>query len=279
MHAKLLLRIVAVTVAVTAARALVIAQAPAPVLTLDDAIAQARANSRMVKIATLDVAKADHEIAALRTRRLPNFDVKTLDGSLIAPMDFTFKQGVFGVFPQIGPVPGIDTKVRTNPGFVSVLSAQVAQPLTQLRKISLGQQALAIGRQIAEEKVRREEQTAANNVKRLYYGILQAQSGIKANDDALTMYRELDRLMGEYLSRQVVLQGDALQVKTALARQDQTSLVLRDTIATLKEQMNAVLGRDISTDFSVVDVGNADEPDIAVAAAQARAVEQRPEVR
>lgn len=279
MYAKLSLRVAAAVAASFIPAAPAAAQAPAPLLTLQDAMAQARANSRMVRIASLDVAKADDEIAALRTRRKPNFDLKTLDGSLVAPLDFTFKTGAFGLFPQIGPVPGVDTKVRTHPGFVSLLTAQVAQPLTQLRKISLGEQALGVGKQIAQEKVRREEQAAANNVKRLYYGIVQAQSGLRANDEAVPLYRELDRLMGEYQSREVVLQGDALQVKTALAKQEQTALVLRNTITTLKEQMNVVLGRDIGIDFSVADVAPAEEPDVSVAAAQARAVEQRPEAR
>jgi outer membrane protein len=278
-YANLPSRIAAAAIGVALMAAPLSAQPPAPLLTLDDAIAQATANSRMVKVAALDVLKVGDDLTALRTRRKLNFDIKALNGSLLAPIDFTFKQGAFGVFPQIGPVPGVETKIRTDPGFASVLSAQVAQPLTQLRKITIGEKALAVGKQIAEEKVRREQQAAANNVKRLYYGIVQAQSGIKANEDALTMYRELDRLMGEYVSQQVVLPGDALQVKTALARQDQMALVLRNTIASLKEQMNAVLARDISTDFSVADTSAGETPDISVTAAQARAVEQRPEVR
>ena len=279
MYANLSSRIAAAAIGVTLIAAPLCAQGPAAALTLDDAIGQAIAQSRMVKIAALDVAKASDDITALRTRRLLKFDLTSMTGSLVAPLDFTFKQGVFGTFPQIGPVPGVDTRIRTDPSFVSALAAQIAQPLTQLRKISLGEKALGIGKQIAEEKVRREEQTAANNVKRLYYGIVQAQIGIKANEEALTMYRELDRLMGEYVAGQVVLQGDTLQVKTALARQDQMAMVLRNTIASLKEQMNAVLGRDIATDFLVVDTAAATVPDISIASAQTRAVEQRPEVR
>jgi outer membrane protein len=278
-YANLSARIAAAAIVASLTAVPLTAQAPAAVLTLDEAIAQATAQSRMVKVAALDVLKADDELTALRTRRRLNFDVKTMTGTLVAPLDFTFKQGAFGVFPQIGPVPGQVTTIRTNPSLVGVLSAQVAQPLTQLRKITLGEKAIAVGKQIAQEKVRREEQAAANNVKRLYYGILQAQSGIKANEEALTLYRELDRLMGEYLSRQVVLQGDAMQVKTALARQDQTAMVLRNMIASFKEQMNAVLGRDISTDFSVVESAGGAEPDMSIQVAQARAVDQRPEVR
>ena len=160
-----------------------------------------------------------------------------------------------------------------------MLYGQVAQPLTQLRKISIGTQALSVGKQIAEEKVRREEQAAANNVKRLYDGIVQAQSGIKANDEATTHVSRARSPDGSVSRAAGGAAGDALQVKTALARQDQTGLVLRNTIATLKEQMNAVMAREITTDFSVADAPRDDMPDVSVTAAQARAVEQRPEVR
>lgn len=279
MYAKLSARIAATAIGVSLLAAGASAQTPAPILTIDDAISLATAGSRTIKVAALEVTKAGLEVTALHTRRYPYFDLRTLDGTLASSLDFTFKQGVFGNFPQIGPVPPVDTSLTTDPQFVGVLSATIAQPLTQLRKVSLGEKALGVGKQIAEERVRKETLAAANNVRRLYYGIVQAQSGLKAVDEASTMYRELDRLMGEYVSRQVVLEADALQVKTALARQDQTALTLRNTIATLKEQLNIVLGRDISTDFAVVDALPAVTPDIGLAEAQERAVAQRPEVR
>jgi outer membrane protein TolC len=278
-YVNLSTRIAAAAIGVSLMAAPLMAQAPAPPLTLDDAVAQAIANSRLVKVAALDVGKADDELTAIRTRRLPTFDVKSLDGTIVAPLDFRFGQGVFGVFPQIGPVPGIDTTIRTDPRFLSVLTIQIAQPLTQLRKVALGEKVLSVGRQIAEERVRREEQDAANNVKHLYYGIVQAQGGLQADAEALTLYREVDRLMGEYVRRDAVLQGDVLQVKTALARQEQTDLVLRNTIATLKEQLNVLLGRDISTDFSVAGEPAGAEPDVDIPSAQARAVAERPEIR
>jgi outer membrane protein len=255
------------------------AQAPAgAVLTLDDAIVQAVQNSRLVKIASLDVQKAESDVRALHTRRLPNFDVKALSGTLVAPLDFTFKTGVFGVFPQIGPVPGQDTSIRTDPRFSTILLGRVAQPLTQLRNIGIGEQALQVGKSLAQEKVRAQQQAVINNVKQLYYGLSQAQTGIKANEEALSLYRELGRVMAEYQERQVVLPGDALTVKTALARQEQVGLVLRNTIATLKEQLNVVLGRDPSLEFQIVPAVPPASVDVDISAAQARAVEQRPEV-
>ncbi len=255
------------------------AQAPgAPVLTLDQAVAEAIEHSRPVRIAELEVDKAGDSLRALRTRRLPNFDVKALSGTLVAPLDFTFKTGVFGVFPQIGPVPGQDTSIRTDPRFSTILLGRIAQPLTQLRNIGIGRRALDVGQDLARQRVRAQEQIVAHNVKQLYYGLSQAQSGLQANDAALSLYRELERVMTEYRERESVLPADALVVRTALARQEQTGLVLRNTIATLSEQMNVLLGRDPAQPFVIEPVVPPASVAVDVAAAQTRALEQRPEV-
>src|SRR5213593_1843132 len=107
----------------------------APPLTVEQAIAIAVDNNRLLKIKALDVVKADHDLAALKTRRRPNFDVTMLDGTLAAPLNFTFQTGAFGTFPATGPIPFQDTSIRTGPRLSGILVAQVAQPITQLRTI------------------------------------------------------------------------------------------------------------------------------------------------
>ena len=252
---------------------------PAPLLTLDEATRLALEHSRVLKISELDVGKAVDDTAALKTRRLPNFDVRMLAGSLVAPLNFTFPAGALGTFPSTGPVPRVDTNIGTDPKFVGVLFAQVAQPLTQLNTIGWGVRALTVGEELAKEQVRARQQTIRNRVQKLYYGLLQAQSGQSANLEALALYREVDRLVADYVERQVVLPAEGLSVKTTLARQEQTGLVLRNTIASLKEQLNVVMGRSIATDFSVV-AGPADTAfDVDLTAIETSALEQRPDVR
>jgi outer membrane protein TolC len=255
-------------------------QAPAdPVLSLDDAIAQALKNNRNVQIAALEVDKADNELRALQTRRLPNFDLKTISGALSAPLDLTFKTGVFGTYPQIGPVPGADTVIRTDPRWATVFSARVAQPLTQLRTVGHGERALQVGRDLAREAVREQELNVAASVKQLYYGIAQAQSGLRANGEAVTLYRDVVRLMNDYLAHEAVLPGDALSARVALAKQEHTGTVLENTLSTLKEQLNALLGRDPGTAFSAAPAEAPASVEFDVAAAETRALAQRPEVR
>jgi outer membrane protein len=256
------------------------AQASAqPPLTLDQAIALAIDNNRLLKIKALDVAKADHDLAALKTRRRPNFDVRMLDGSLAAPLAFTFQTGAFGTFPATGPIPFQDTTIRNDPRLSGILFAQVAQPLTQLRTIGFGLRALEVGRELANEQVRAERQATGHNVRRLFYGLFEAQGGLAANEESLTLYRELDRLVSEYVERQVALPAEALTIKTALAKQELASVVLRNTIATIKEQLNLTLGRDLNTDLTSAPPEMVTTFEADLTGAQAAALEGRPEIR
>jgi outer membrane protein len=250
-----------------------------PPLTVEQAIAMAIDNNRLVKIKALDVEKADHDLAALKTRRRPNFDVRMLDGTLAAPLAFTFQTGAFGTFPATGPIPFQDTSIRTEPRLSGILFAQVAQPLTQLRTIGFGVRALEVGRDLAREQVRAEQQAIGHNVRRLFYGLFEAQGGLVANEESLSLYRELDRLVSEYVERQVALPAEALTIKTALAKQELASVVLRNTIATLKEQLNLTLGRDLNTDLTSAPPAMVTTFEADLAGAQTAALEGRPEVR
>jgi hypothetical protein len=73
-------------------------------LTLEQAISAALRNNRQVKIKELDVGKSEDELAGGRTLRLPKFNLYSLGSQQLTPIDFSFKQGVFGTFPGIGPV-------------------------------------------------------------------------------------------------------------------------------------------------------------------------------
>ena len=254
-------------------------QTDAQPLTLEQAIKMAIDNNRLVKIKALDVVKADHDLAALKTRRRPNFDVRMLDGTLAAPLALTFQTGAFGTFPATGPIPFQDTSIRTEPRFSGILFAQVAQPLTQLRTIGFGLRALEVGRELAREQVRAEQQAIGHNVRRLFYGLFEAQGGLAANEESLALYRELDRLVSEYVERQVALPAEGLAIKTALAKQELTGVVLRNTMATLKEQLNLTLGRDLNAEVTSAPPAMVTTFEADLAGAQSAALEGRPEVR
>ena len=63
-----------------------------------------------------------------------------------------------------------------------------------------------------------------NDVKRLYFDILQTQSSLESVEENLWFLRELDRLRGRHLKEQVVLKSESLEVKARLAQAEQVSL-------------------------------------------------------
>jgi outer membrane protein TolC len=134
-------------------------------------------------------------------------------------------------------------------------------------------------RQIAEENYRLQQQTIVNEVKKAYYDLLQTQSGLEATQEAIRLFRELERVAGEALKQQAVLKSDLMDAQYGLAKVEADAVTLSNTSATLKEKINGLIGRDLITDFTVADVPDDELLQMDLAAARARAVQQRPELQ
>jgi outer membrane protein TolC len=85
--------------------------------------------------------------------------------------------------------------------------------------------------------------------------------------------------MGDNVAQQVSLKSDSLEVKTRLAKAEYEALNLTNQLATEKEQLNNLLGRDVRAEFTVATVPDVNGFDADLALARSRALEQRPEVR
>jgi outer membrane protein TolC len=256
------------------------AQEPArgELLTLDQAVRIALQNNRQVKIKELSVGKADDQIAAARTSRLPRFNLYTLASQQLSQIDFTFEKGVFGDFPGVGPIPDKDTRISTARKPTFLIMGQVTEPLSQQFQIGLNLRLLKTNREIAEQQLRSEQHEVVNNVKRAYYAILQTQDALETAVENIRLYRELDRVTGDYVAQQVALKSESLDVKTRLAKAEYNLLTLSDQLAIQKEQLNSLLGRDIRTEFRV-SVGL--EPaglEADLEAARTQALSRRPEL-
>jgi len=252
---------------------------PQETLTLDEAVAATLKNNRLVRAAELEVQKADDAIEIARTYRLPQFDFKLYEMQFLARSNFLFPGGVFGVFPQVGPVPPVPTPVNIARRPASIPYFQATQPITQLRRVKLGVEVQKLSRLIAQEKLREEQQDITNQVKAAYYNLLQAQSGLDATEETLKLFQELDRVSNQALQQEVVLRGDMLEAQAGLAKTQLDLVVLRNTSSTLKEKLNELMGRDLSIDFTVRGVRDPEAYDMDLAAVRARAMEQRPELR
>jgi outer membrane protein len=251
-------------------------------LTLERAIKIAMENNRSARNARLETDKADESLAAARTRRLPSFKINTLISQPLSTFDTKFEKGVFGTYPGIGPVPAEDTSIKSSTNTTALMLAQITQPITQLKRIGLQIKQLALAREISQAEVRATEQTIVNNVKRAYYAVLQTQAATRAAEESVKLYRELDRLTGEYVMQQVALRTDQLDVQTRLAKAEYQVLTLNNQLSSQKEQLNLLLGRDVNTDFNVADgleTAQVTMRETDLVQARQRAVAQRPEIR
>ena len=248
-------------------------------LSLDAAVRLAVENNRQLQSSQLQVKKADEDIAVARTRRYPVFDVEGQASQLITPVDFAFPQGAFGEYPGIGPVPATDTKVSVPRQLTYYFASQMSQPITQLFRVNLGIDSAVATRAIEQERLHSQRLSVVNSVKRLYFAILQTESALDATDQAIALYRELDRTLEVRVAQKVALRSDSLDVQFRLAKEQLTRTTQLNTLASQKEQMNQLLGRDVRTDFVVEPVAAVSIAEIDLTAARGRALEHRPDVR
>ena len=248
-------------------------------LSLERAIHLALENNRQIQNAVLQVQKASEDIGIARSRRLPVFDIEGQASQLLTPVDFAFPQGAFGEFAGIGPIPATDTNVSVPRQLTYYVSSQVSQPVTQLFRIGLGIDSAVASHAIELEHARAQRLSVTNSVKRLYFAILQTESALDATDQAIALYRELDRTLEVRVVQKVALRSDALDVQFRLAQEQLRKTTHLNTLASQQEQLNQLLGRDVRTDFVVEPVSTLSIAEIDLNAARARALESRPDVR
>lgn len=247
-------------------------------LTLNDAIKLAETHNRALQVAQLDQRKAADETSVARSYRLPSFSSTALGSQSLSQLGLTFPRGSLGTYPNVGPIPGTTTTLQGPLKPAGILYANITQPLSQQWKIGLQAQFARVGQRISEQQVRVTRQTIVNDVRRLYYGILQAESGKKSLQATVEFLRELDRNTRQDELQRVALRADLLNVQAQLAQAEYELLKLEDPLQTQKQQLNRLMGRDVNTPLEVdaLSVADAAAPDIGEACTQALA--SRPEI-
>jgi len=248
-------------------------------LTLQQAIEAAEANNRAIRAARLESAKALTEVNVARTYRLPAFSVAALGSQSLAHLGLTFPLGSLGVYPGIGPIPGKSTTLTGPLQPAGIFYASIAQPLSQQHKIGLGIKLARVGAEIADETVRSRQQTTVNEVRRLYYGVLQAESGQRSLQATVEFLKQLDQDTGRNVAQRVALQAESLDVKAQLVQAEFALLKLQDPLETQKQQLNRLMGRHPETPFEVDPLTATDFEMPDLKEAYAKAIESRPEIR
>lgn len=246
------------------------------VLTLEQAIALAAQTNRQVTTARLELDKAEEQIAAAKTHRLPVFSLSVLGSQRLVPMTFEFSHATD---PDGNPIANADNTYTVDPQFMTFIKAQAAQPISQLYQIGLGIQQAEVNRDIAREQLRQENQAVADSVKTAFYQLLQIQSAMDAVQEEIGFYAEFERLVGEFVKQQTALPAELMDIQARLAQSRFDADKLADNLATQKEALNDLMGRDIRTDFRVEPIPEPAPLEAELEPARARALEQRPEMR
>ncbi|HET8923542.1 MAG TPA: TolC family protein [Candidatus Acidoferrum sp.] len=251
----------------------------APLLTLNDAVTLALQHNWNVKNSVLEAQKQDFEVSTARSKRKPQFQFSMLGGELLRPFDFTFQKGVFGTYPGVGPIPGTNAKVHTPAVFTTYLTGSIDQPLTQQYKIGLGIHATELGRDMAREDVRAERQKIAAEVRTAYFNLFAIQANVDAAREGIKTFEEAQRVTVQYVAEKTVLRAEELDVDARLAKSRYELSVAENGLATQREALNQLLGRDVATLFRVEFIPEQDTSDLSLDSARQEALANRPELR
>ena len=244
------------------------------VLTLEQAVALALRDNHVVREAENQAGRAGDVLAATRTGRLPSMDVFSLAAEqFVEPVHVA--NPISSIFPGVGSFFSIGIPRR--PTFI--FTGLILQPLSQQYRVGLNIEQAKLGQDIERERLRLVKQFAIDQVRQTYYAILQKQSALESIRESITSYRELDRVTSDKVAQQVSLRSASLDVKTRLAKAEYEALNISNELATQKEQLNNLLGRDVRTEFRVNPVPNVNGFPADLESARNRALQQRPEIR
>jgi outer membrane protein len=249
-------------------------------LSLEQAVQLALRQNVDVANATLDVSKSKDRVKAFHTTLFPKLSFYAFASEQLVPVSTTIGQGTLGIYKGIGPIPAMDVKYSTPQQPTGFLFGRIVQPLSTIYRTRLNLKVLDFSTQLDQQKVRSKRQDVVRNVKQLYYNIEQVQSSVVVTRETVALYKEVERLTGDYVAKQTALESELLQTQANLADAEQSELALSNQEAKTKEQLNDLLGRDVLTEFTVTRMSDrANDPEIDLIAARKKAVAQRPEVQ
>jgi outer membrane protein TolC len=254
-------------------------QSNLPELTLEKAVEQAVANNSSLKTASLETRRAADDLAANRTRRFANTEVTALGAQLITRPSITFPEGSLGVYSATGPIPATNQKVEIARKPAGIVNVSVAQPLSTQYELHWQLKALELGLEGTRQDQVKTRLEVVDQVRRAYYAVVEAQSALDSLQASLPYYQESHRLAVENRSKETILESDLLNSDAQLLKIQNAIGDASDRVASASEQLNDLMGRDIHTQFRVAAIGDADTDLCTPEAMEARALQNRPDVK
>lgn len=254
-------------------------QSNLPELTLEQAVEQAVANNSSLKTASLDTVRAADDLAANKTRRFANTQVTALGAQLVTKPSVTYPAGSLGVYSATGPIPATDQKVEIPRKPVGIVNVSVAQPLSTQYQLHLQLKALELGLECTRQDQVKTRLEVVDQVRRAYYTVVEAQSALDSLQASLPYYRESHRLALVNSRKETILESDLLNADAQLLKIQNAISDASDRVASASERLNDLMGRDVHTQFRVAAIVDADIDLVTPEAMEARALQNRPDVR
>jgi outer membrane protein len=255
------------------------AQDQPDVLTVDQAVKIALANNRTLKIRSLQLDDTKESYLAAKTKRYPSFNTYVFGSQVLAPFSFTVQAGQFGTYAATGPIPATTTYITTPSQFTAYVVGTASQPLLTLYKINIAVQGKGLSVDMAAQQLVGKKQSVVANVRQAYYTALECEDGIAATEASIKQYKELERISTQYLTEQVVLKSELLEIQAKLAQEKLSLLKLQDKEATAKETLNNLMGRDIHTPFRTAPAAELSPAEDNLPTAESKALEQNSDIK
>ena len=156
----------------------------------------------------------------------------------------------------------------------------MSQPLLQLHRTGLLVDQAEFEDSISSQGLRNRQQDVVKSVKSQYYEILKTENTLRATNASIAFYRELVKLVDNYVKQEVAQEYELLDTQARLARAEHSARSQNNALITQKERLNNLMGRDPKTPFRV-----SEEPPAAragypsMADAESIAIAQRPDVQ
>jgi len=254
-------------------------QSSLPELTLEQAVEQAVANNSSLKTASLETVRAADDLAANRTRRFANTQIVGLGAQLVTKPSVTFPAGSLGVYSATGPIPATNQTVEIARKPAGTVNVSVAQPLSTQYQLHLQLKALDLGLQSTRQDLQKTRLEVIDQVRRAYYSVVEAQSALDSLQASLPYYQESHRLALENRGKETILESDLLNADAQLLKIQNTISDASDRVASASERLNDLMGRDIHAQFRVAAIGGADTGLDTPEGMEARALQNRPDVK
>src|ERR1700752_2676713 len=152
------------------------AQSPtsAESLTLDQAIDLALHNNHAIKIAEFGVRRAEEDVSVAKTSRLPSLHMHTLFSGNLVKNDIQIPNPAANQFPGLGPFFLLTEERKVS----TVFATTAVEPLSQQARIGQNIKRERPSHEMAQGKLRQQQNETIDQVKRTYYAIVQTKSAL-----------------------------------------------------------------------------------------------------